>query len=188
MKLDLQTIGAWFGGLGASLGGYAADPLIGAGIGTILLYWAVRLQLDSALGVERLRALLGDKALRRRRDYRWWPSLVNETYHRVLGCALERIDSALIPDIDPDAERARRAAENPFGWPLFKLCLLLGFLYPIGFMALQWLAGFEARIGTTVILPEDAPVWTRLCLGLALALLAVQWIFKMGLPNPARRA
>ncbi|MGF1447714.1 MAG: hypothetical protein ACFBRM_16170 [Pikeienuella sp.] len=40
--------------------------LSGAAAVVIGIYWVVRLQLDSDLGVERLRALLGDKGLRRR--------------------------------------------------------------------------------------------------------------------------
>ncbi|NBB70520.1 MAG: hypothetical protein GVY33_09410, partial [Alphaproteobacteria bacterium] len=84
----------------------------------------------------------------------------------------------------PDRDAAERVAPAPFGWPLLDLTLRLSLIYPVSLLAVNWVAGAEARVGDLIVLHADAPLWARLIVLLAFGTLPISFFFA----RPARRA
>jgi len=119
-----------------------------------------------------------------------------EHYRRNVARALDWLDRRLQPsNVEddglirrlaqaPDRDAAERVGPAPFGWTLLDLTLRLSFIYPAALLAVNWVAGAEARVGDLIVLQPDAPLWARLIVLTAFGTLPVSFFFA----RRARRA
>jgi hypothetical protein len=140
-------------------------------------------------------ALKKSASERRTRDFLQGPTGA-ERYRRNVERALDWLDRRLQPsNVEddgvirrlaqaPDRDAAERVASAPFGWPLLDLTLRLSLIYPVALLAVNWVAGAEARVGDLIVLQPDAPLWARLTVLTAFGTLPVSFFFA----RRARRA